>query len=285
MNGFLLIDKPKNITSFDLCNIIRKKFNLKKVGHTGTLDPNATGLMILGCDEATKTLKLFEYDDKSYIADIIFGIQTDTYDLCGNIINKKEMEFNKDELISKIEELKKEPYQIPPKTSAIKKDGKKLYQYKEDIDLSLFKREVRLNNYEIIEFKKNEDNLYELIIKLDVSKGYYVRSFANDLGILLGGYASLKELRRIKIGNYNIEEAIALDELKIEDIKKIEDFLILPTVIINDTFKKFILNGIVLDERQTNLHGAFYVSTKDETLAIYEEYQDNKYKPIVIFKR
>lgn len=284
MNGFLLIDKPKGITSFTLCNIIRKKLSLKKVGHTGTLDPNATGLMILGLDDATKTLKLFEYDDKTYLASIIFGYETDSYDICGNIINEKEMNFSFDTLKEKIEILKNQEEQIPPKVSSIKKDGKKLYQYKDDINLEEFKRKVKLFDYEIIDFNKNDDNLFELKIKLHVSKGYYIRSFANDLGHLLDGFATLKELRRIKIGNFDINNTISLDDVTNNDIKPIFDILDLPKVYINNSFKKYILNGITLDERQTNLHEPFYVCDDSNIIAIYEEYDLNKYKPIIIFR-
>lgn len=284
MDGFLLVDKELNMTSFQVCNKLRHNLSLDKCGHSGTLDPAATGLMIVAVNRATKLLKLFNYDKKIYETTIIFGIKTDSYDLDGNVLATKKMDFSLDELNNAIQELKMKEFQIPPQKSAISLNGKRLYSYKEELDLRELKRNVKINDVKVLDFYTNSDGNIEAKIYLDVSKGFYVRSFANDLGEKLNGYGTVKNLRRIGIEGFNLANAKKIADISQNDIIPIEKFLNLPTVNINLGFKKFVLNGITLDERQTTISGAFYVKCDDEVIAIYEEVDKNKYKPILIFK-
>ena len=284
MDGFLLVNKEKNLTSFQVCNKLKYKLKLDKTGHTGTLDPLATGLMIVGVNKATKLMKFFDYDDKIYETKIIFGIKTDSFDMDGNILDKKDMDFSLDELLTAISKVKKQEYQIPPQKSAIKLNGKRLYSYKDELDLKDLKRNVKINDVKVLNFYKNIEGNLEADIYLDVSKGFYVRSFANDLGEALSGYATVKELKRVGISKYNLKDAKLISEITESDIIKIEDFLNLPFVDINKGFLKFVYNGIVLDERQTKMDGAFYVRCEDKIVAIYEKVDENRYKPVVIFK-
>ena len=284
MDGFLLVNKEKNLTSFQVCNKLKYKLKLDKTGHTGTLDPLATGLMIVGVNKATKLMKFFDYDDKIYETKIIFGIKTDYFDMDGNILDKKDMDFSLDELLTAISKVKKQEYQIPPQKSAIKLNGKRLYSYKDELDLKDLKRNVKINDVKVLNFYKNIEGNLEADIYLDVSKGFYVRSFANDLGEALSGYATVKELKRVGISKYNLKDAKLISEITESDIIKIEDFLNLPFVDINKGFLKFVYNGIVLDERQTKMDGAFYVRCEDKIVAIYEKVDENRYKPVVIFK-
>lgn len=284
MDGFILVDKEKDITSFSLVNKIKKNLNLDKTGHSGTLDPNATGLMIVATNRATRLLKLLEYDEKEYIATIVFGLNSDTLDVKGNILDDISMNFNLNELKEACEKLKKEETQIPPMTSAIKIDGKKLYEYqRENKQVEIKPRNVKLIDYEILNELHLVDNHLEIDIRLKVSKGYYIRSFARDLGKLLNGYAILKDLRRISVGNFSINDAKKIQELSISDIIPIEKFLKLPKVEVKPYLINMIKNGIVLDERQTNLKEPFFVVNNNEILAIYEPKEDNKYKAVYIF--
>lgn len=208
----LLVDKPKNMTSNRLCQIIKKHFNLKKIGHAGTLDPNATGLMILGINDGTKELSNLILEDKEYIATIKFQIQTESYDIEGKIINETKQKVCLEEINDYLDIYNHSFfYQKPPIYSAIKIKGKKLYDYarnNQEIDLPL--RKVSINFIKLIEFDYENQILKVL---LNVSKGFYVRSFANDIGIALNNYAFLYDLHRTKSGTFSIENATTLEEL------------------------------------------------------------------------
>lgn len=280
MNGFILIDKPKGITSFTVCNKIRKILNLDKTGHNGTLDPNATGLMVVACNKATKLMRLINEHDKEYIATIIFGKTSDTLDVDGNVTDGILKDFNVEDLIDKINILKNVEEQIPPMTSAIKINGKKLYEYqKKGIEIELEKRKIKINDIELLEY--NED-LHECKIRLNVSKGFYVRSFARDLGKLLNSDAIISDLRRTKIDNLDVKDAKSIDDLNIDDIIPIDKYFNFPKIEVNDYIAKLIKNGVTLDERQTNIDGIFFVTNKCDIIAIYEKIENNKYKPILI---
>ncbi len=286
MDGFLLIDKPKGITSQTVCNIVKKKLNIKKCGHNGTLDPNTTGIMLIAINEATKCLKLLNEHDKEYIATIIFGLDSNTLDMdTKEEIRSIDMDVNMNDIKKALDKLKDESEQIPPLTSAIKINGKKLYEYqRNNQDIDIKPRKVKLYDYEIISDLRDFNGHKEIDVRVKVSKGYYVRALARDLGILLNGCAILHELRRTKMDNYDVKNAKNLDEITENDVISITDFLDYPKVEVLDYMRKLVLNGVTLDERQTNLKGIFYVTNKCDIIALYEEIKDNKYKPILIFK-
>ena len=130
MDGFIIVNKPKNMTSHDVCNILRRILKTKKVGHSGTLDPLATGVLVIGVGKATKLLNYLENHDKTYVAEALFGIQTDSYDILGNILNdNNDIKPTNIEVDNALLKLKNQKEQIPPIYSAIKVDGKKLYDY------------------------------------------------------------------------------------------------------------------------------------------------------------
>lgn len=281
MDGFIILDKPKGITSFSACNKLKRKLNLDKTGHNGTLDPNATGLMIIGCNRALKLMKLINEHDKEYIAKIKFGKTSKTLDYDSDVLDGKLNDFNKDELLDKINYLKNQTEQIPPMTSAIKINGKKLYEYqREGKEIELEKRPIKIYDIELLSYDKTNK---ECDIRLFVSKGFYVRSFARDLGELLNSDAIIKELRRTKIDNIDISKSKKLEEINENDIIKIEDFFDFPKVEVNDYIAKLVKNGITLDERQTTIDGIFFVTNNCDIIAIYEKVENNKYKPILIF--
>lgn len=284
MDGIIILDKPKGITSQTALNKIKRKLNVSKIGHNGTLDPNATGVMVVAIGKATKLIKYLDKHDKTYIATIVFGLDSDTLDTCGNITKDILMKPDLNELNKALEELKKEEEQIPPMTSAIKVNGMKLYEYqRKNIDIEIEKRKVKLFDYEIKSDLRFKENHYEIDILVHVSKGYYVRSFARDLGIKLNGCAILKDLRRIKSGEYKIEDAYKLEDIKEESIKSIFDLFNLPVVEVNEYLEKLVLNGVMLDERQAKLNTLFYVKGKSGIIAMYEPISEYKYKPLIIF--
>ena len=286
MDGFLLVDKPKGITSFSLCNKIKYQLNLDKVGHCGTLDPNATGLMLVCCNKATKLVKLFDYDEKCYIATIAIGLDSDTLDMdTSNITHYKMDNVNITDIISGLEYLKAKKTQIPPLTSAIKVNGKKLYEYqRENKEVELKERNVELLDYKILSNLILEDDIYYIDIYLHVSKGFYIRSLARDLGEYLNGKAILKDLRRTNIGKLSIDNSKKIEELSISDIIPISKFVNLDILEVNDYIAKLVKNGVLLDERQIQTDKCFYVSNKNDIIAIYEPILKYKYKPILILK-
>ena len=280
MDGFIILDKPKGVTSFSACNKLRRQLNLDKTGHNGTLDPNATGLMIIGCNRALKLMKLINEHDKEYIAKIKFGKTSKTLDYDSDVLDGKLSDFNKDELLNKINILKNQTEQIPPMTSAIKINGKKLYEYqREGKEIELEKRPIKIYDIELLSY--DEINK-ECDIRLFVSKGFYVRSFARDLGELLESDAIIKELRRTKIDNITIDKSKKLDDISEADIIKIDKFFDFPKVEVNDYIAKLVKNGVTLDDRQTTIDGVFFVTNKCDIIAVYEKIEDNKYKPILI---
>jgi len=285
MDGFLLVDKPKGMTSLDVCMKLKKSLKLDKCGHSGTLDPNTTGILVVAVNRATKLFKLINEHDKQYIATIVFGFDSDTLDVDGNITNDICMDFSFAELKEKVAELCLETTQIPPMTSAIKLNGKKLYEYqRKGIEVEVKPRDIKIYDYEILSDMRIVDDHIEFDIRLDVAKGFYVRSFARDLGILLGGCAILKELRRTYAGDFNVKDSKKLDCITLDDIKSIDSVFDLPKVEVNDFIANLVCNGVVLDERQTSLNEPFYVTNKDKRIAIYEPIGQMKYKPILLLK-
>lgn len=214
----ILIDKPLNWTSFDVVNkmryIIRKKFDLKKikVGHGGTLDPLASGLMIVAVGKATKSLDMLQNEDKEYIADICFGATRPSYDMETEI----DQHFPAEHIsIEKIEAVLKNKFsgkisQIPPLFSAKHINGKRAYEYaRNGEDVTLEAREITINDIELI-----KADLPELRLRINCSKGTYIRSIAYDLGKELGSGAYLSGLRRTKSGSFSIENAISIEEFE-----------------------------------------------------------------------
>lgn len=281
MNGILLVNKPIGLTSHDVVYYLKKKFNLKKVGHTGTLDPFADGLLIILINNATKLAYLFDSLDKEYEGEIVFGNEYDTNDTTGNITDQKVADFNLEQLKQAIGKLMPSYSQIPPDYSAVKKDGVKAYlRAREGKPLKLKAREVNIYNFEIKKFQKS------LTFKTKVSKGTYIRSIARDLGHSLNTYGSLHKLTRTKIDNYNLNDATGLEEITLNKlITDIEIFKNYPKVKFNDFLSKLIINGTHLDERNTNIEKNFVATNQLGEYLAYYEYIDYKYIPKYFFKK
>ena len=252
-NGILNIDKPQCITSHDVVDAIRKIFPDQKVGHTGTLDPLATGVLPICIGEATKLSEKLTSEIKSYSVKMLLGVETDTYDITGRIVFASV--FNKDEIYIK-ERIKRfigKQQQMPPKYSAIKVEGKKLYQYaRENQEVEIKPREIEIFSIDNIRIDLESK---EVAFDVVCSKGTYIRSLVNDIGKKIGCGATMTELRRTKTGSFAIEDSIPLyDFLKLDYIEMldriitIEDYYIenKKITLSDDELGKF-LNGVKLE--------------------------------------
>lgn len=284
MNGLIVIDKEKDFTSRDLVNITEKIFDTRKVGHAGTLDPMATGVLILAVGTGVKVLEYLNDSTKEYIATVKMGILTDTLDITGNILEEnKNFNITKERLIEALNSFHGKYNQVVPLYSSVKVSGERLYKYaRKNKEVELPKREVEIFDIELIEFNKDE-----FIFKTTVSKGTYIRSLIRDIGEELNVCCTMKELRRTRQGDFSLDDAISVDDLKNERIKLIplekalKDMLI---VDVDDYIENKINHGAIL----RNLYDGSpiaYRNKNNEIIAIYEVYsKDNtKVKPVKVF--
>lgn len=261
MDGIILINKEKGITSRDLVNMVCKKLNTNKVGHTGTLDPIATGLMILGVGEGLKLVELLTHHDKEYIAKVKIGTRTDTYDITGKVLEEKKVKINKQELIKVLNSFKGEYLQEVPIYSSVKVNGKKLYEYARNNEIvSLPKHLVKISHICLLDFSDNS-----FTFKVKVSSGTYIRSLINDIGNQLNIPMTMEELRRTKVGNYFLEDACDIDNIKIIPVI---DALDIKKVAVDDTLFKKISNGVKVSSTYKE---DFVLFTKNNVpIAIYK---------------
>lgn len=245
MFGFINIYKPEKMTSFDVIAILRKITHIKQIGHSGTLDPFATGVLPVCIGKSTRLIEYLD-DDKEYIATVKFGADTDTYDLDGQIVKTYETEISKSQLEMALNDFKGEIEQYPPKYSAIKVNGKKLYEYaRKGQEVEIKPRKVFISKIELLEF--DEQNQIAKII-IGCSKGTYIRSVAYDIGQKLNCGGHLIALERTKSGKFTVENAIRLDDIKEEN--DIKEHIINPIDVLSG--KKYILNE---KEKENVMHG------------------------------
>ena len=208
MDAMLLVDKPKGLTSSRVVQRIRRKLNVK-VGHTGTLDPLATGLLVVLTGRRTKNASLFVRLDKAYEVRVVLGIETDTFDLEGRVLSQSTREVSREELEAVLREFQGEFWQTPPPFSAKKIEGRKAYQLaRKGVSVEIPPKKVTIHSLELREF----DSPY-FTIACEVSSGFYVRSLAHDIGEKLGVGAAVAAVRRTRVGPYHIAEARTLDEI------------------------------------------------------------------------
>ena len=284
MNGIIVIDKDKDYTSRDIVNITEKIFDTRKVGHAGTLDPMATGVLVLGIGTGVKILEYLNDNDKEYIATVKLGLLTDTLDVTGNIIEEvKDFNITREEVESTLKLFIGKYDQVVPLYSSVKVSGERLYKYaRKNKEVDLPSREVEIFNIELLDFNNDE-----FTFKTTVSKGTYIRSLIRDIGDKLNIPCTMKELRRTRLGDYTLDDAITTQDLKDEKLK------ILP-------LEKALKNLLIVDvdsyiENKIN-HGAIlrnlydkdliaYRNQNNEIIAIYKVYEkDNtKVKPVKVF--
>ena len=248
MNGFLLIDKPKGVTSSNCVYQLRKLLGIKKIGHCGTLDPLATGLLPICIGEATKFSSFMSNLDKTYEVGIRFGIATDTGDIEGEIISKSNNYFDEIKLKNILQTFVGPQTQIPPMYSALKQKGKPLYWWaRKGVFLLRKERNIIIHNIDLISFEN-----YQLNIKVSCTKGTYIRSLAESIGKALMTKATVISLRRLSIGNTESNQMVLMPKSKINDISSSvlpSDFLLksLPKVILIKEDVKKVRNGQSID--------------------------------------
>ena len=266
MDGIILVNKPKNVTSRDVVNEIIKKFHTKRVGHTGTLDPIATGLMVICINKGCKLVPLLTNHDKTYLATVKLGIKTDTYDITGKVLEENNnYSLSKEELINTLNSFKGTYMQEVPIYSSIKVNGKKLYEYaRNNIPVELPKHEVNIYDINLVDY--NNDTFS---FRVSVSKGTYIRSLINDIGNKLSIPMTMIDLRREIVGNFNIENAKKIEDINESDIIPIKDAIKMKQVIVDDpVLLKKISNGVRLD----NIYNSDYVMfiNNNKCIAIYK---------------
>ena len=249
MNGFLLIDKPSGISSRGCLDLVKKILNEKKIGHCGTLDPLATGILPISIGEATKFSYYVSNQPKTYNVKILFGLETDTGDITGIEIYKADVKFSKKELAKALESFIGKQDQIPPMYSALKRDGKPLYYWaRKGVSL---KREPRLIEIQDLNLKP-VTKTKEIEIAISCTKGTYIRALVQSIGRSLNSAATVLELRRTHIGSFNEDNLVKIDnsdkDLFLKSIigssEALKDF---PKIVLNKEETKKIINGLQVD--------------------------------------
>lgn len=270
MNGILLIDKPKEYTSHDVVAIV-KKISKEKVGHTGTLDPNATGVLPLLVGKATQISKYLMNHDKTYIATLKLGIKTDTADGEGNIIEEHDISkfsIRKENVQKALKSMIGKQEQVPPMYSAIKVNGKKLYEYaREGKQVELKARKIEIYDTKLLEYKPQEA---EVVFEIACSKGTYIRTVCEDIAEKLNTVGYMKELRRIKVGDFAIGNTIEIDTLKNEPEK-----LEISIISIEMFFKEKEELELSNKELQLFLNGVKLAKSNEDNL--YRIYNNNQF--------
>lgn len=278
MDGIIIINKDKGMTSRDVVNIVSKKLNTKKVGHSGTLDPLATGVLIIGVGKYTKVLTLLENDQKEYIADILVGTSTDTLDITGSVIEEKKInDIDKKVLEEVIRSFKKKYWQEIPLYSAKKIKGKRLYKYarsKKTIELP--KKEVEIFDIKLLDIYEKLSKLY-FKIYTKVSKGTYIRSLINDISKNINIPMTMSDLNRISCGEFIIKNSnnVKDDNYNYLLVKDIFDY---PIHEMDEILYKKVTNGVAIDNIYNYDKVIFTYQGKD--IAIYQKI-DNKLKMLI----
>ncbi len=279
MNGILVVNKEKGYTSRDVVNIVSKYLNIKKIGHTGTLDPIAEGVLVLTIGKCTKLCEYLSSEYKEYVAEFELGYLTDTLDNTGIVLKKSDISVSDEEIKKVVNSFSGIYNQEVPIYSAVKINGKKLYEYaRNNMNVDLPKRLVEIKNIEVLEIKDKK-----VKIKCLVSKGTYIRSLIRDIGETLKTYATMTSLVRTKLGRFDIINSYKLEEIKKNNYSIIpleEIFEFYKKVDLNDEDYKKISNGVILNNIYNSEYVLFYYNKK--LISIYKEYKKSKIKPFIM---
>ena len=278
MNGVIVVNKPKGITSRDVVNKLVKVFGTKSIGHIGTLDPMATGVLVCLIGKYTKLGSIMVNHDKEYVATFKLNVLSDTLDSEGKVLKTDNKIISLEDMNGAIEHFNGLTYmQEVPIYSAVKVNGKKLYDYaRSNEDVILPKKEVTIYKLELVSF---ED---EVKIKCKVSKGTYIRALIRDICAYLGTYGIMTDLVRTKLGDYDISDAYSLDDISNGKYKlyRLEDIFDLDVRYINDDNHKQIYNGNIVKDKNSN-----YILYKegDKAVAFYTRINEEELKPLIMF--
>lgn len=282
MNGIIVINKPKDYTSRDIVNIVSKKLNTKKVGYTGTLDPLATGVLVLPIGRALKVSELLTSNTKEYIAEVILGYETDMLDITGTEIKRNIPHVTKEELLKVLKSYIGKYNQEVPLYSAVKVGGRKLYEYaRSGIPVTPPSKEVEVYTLELISDLKQIKGAVEFTIRCEVSKGTYIRSLIRDIAYSLNTYGTMKSLIRTRQGIFTLKDAYTLKDIEENNYKLLSIKECLPnikTTIIEEPLLTKVKNGMVLDKFfKENM--SLLLDKEGKEIAIYIASGDNKVKP------
>lgn len=284
MDGIILVNKEKGYTSRDVVNIIGKILKTKKVGHFGTLDPLATGLLIIGIGSYTKLGNYLLDDSKDYIAEVLIGTSTDTYDVTGNVLERKNnFCLDKKILEEALNSFKGKYMQEVPIYSAVKVNGRKLYDYARSGEkVKLPKKEVEIFDIKLLDFYEKDKNNY-FKFKVSVSKGTYIRSLINDLSKKLDIPLCMSNLKRVRQDKFLLENASDISDIENGNYKllNVREVLDLDEREITKEKEKLILNGSVIDKISDKL--VLFTKNKED-IVLYGPYKD-KMKPYLFFKK
>lgn len=282
MNGIIVIDKPKDYTSRDIVNMVSKKLNTKKVGHTGTLDPLATGVLVLPIGRALKVSELLTSNTKEYIAEVILGYETDMLDITGTEIKRNIPNVTKEELLKVLKSYIGKYNQEVPLYSAVKVGGRKLYEYaRSGTPVIPPSKEVEVYSLELISDLKHINGAVEFTIRCEVSKGTYIRSLIRDIAYSLNTYGTMKNLIRTRQGIFTLKDAYTLKDIEENNYKLLSIKECLPnikTTVIEEPLLTKVKNGMVLDKFfKENM--SLLLDKEGKEIAIYIASGDNKVKP------
>ena len=290
INGVFLIDKPSGQSSHDMVNIMRRKLNMKRVGHTGTLDPLASGLIIVLTGTYCRLCELIMETEKEYICKLQLGITSDTEDITGNILKRIDTVPSDYEVKSVINSFIGEIVQTPPMFSAIKRNGQKLYELArkgEVVDRNA--RLVFVRDIDIV-FCDEQKGIYELHIVC--GKGTYIRTICSDIGEKLGCGAVMTELRRTSLAGFNVKNALTIadiehmsfEELFKRSIEIEEIFFAMPSATLNDKDFKRFRNGVQIDMPANAVNGLYRIYNSEKELTSIGSIEDNILKSKMFFK-
>jgi len=223
MNGYINVFKPRGLTSHDVVKKVKKILKVKKVGHTGTLDPNASGVLPICIGKATRTSEYLLNADKTYIGELTLGISTDTQDVEGSVLNYSDKKVKEKDIINVFNQYRGEIYQTPPMYSALKFKGKKLYELaRTGVEVEREKRKIYIYDIDVLNIQDNE----KILFSVKCSRGTYIRTLCNDIGEDLGTYGYMSYLIRTVVGSFKISDAVSLETIqKKSEMNKIYDIL------------------------------------------------------------
>lgn len=277
MDGILIVNKDTGYTSRDVVNIVSKKLNTKKVGHTGTLDPMAKGVLVVCVGKALKLCELLTTHDKEYIAGITLGIETDTLDMEGKVLSTEDVDIQEDKIKKVVSSFKGSYMQEVPKYSAVKVNGRKLYEYaRNNIDVKLPSKMVNIYDIEILDDILYNDGKIYFNIRTVVSMGTYIRSLVRDIGIKLGVHAVMNSLVRTRLGDFSVDNAYSIEDIKNDNFKLVslmDSISDIQRVKVDDDMAFKIRNGVILEPFFKG-DRAFILDKKDNLIAIYENIEN-----------
>jgi tRNA pseudouridine55 synthase len=283
VHGLLVVDKPSGVTSHDVVDMVRRRFGERQVGHAGTLDPDATGVLLVAVGDATRLMRFLSGTDKDYTCEIVLGVETSTLDAAGEVTATHDLRSVTVERAASVarERLTGDIEQIPPMVSAVRVDGKRLHELaREGIEVARAPRPVHVDRFDVQQSGLPPgDHGPVLAAEVTCSSGTYVRTLAADLGTMLGGGAHLRSLRRTRVGRFTVDEAAPPESAPL--LAPVEALRGMPVVVGDDELLALVRNGRVLEAWDGPGPWAV-VDAAGRLVAVYESFGEGTAKPTVV---